>query len=64
MVVELRVVQFWSEIILVISKSRGWYQMGLHSSRLNYHYLSLVYSKRKGLKQDWFENFHFFSVEQ
>ena len=33
-VIELRVVQFWSEIIRVISKSNE------HSTQLNYHYKS------------------------
>ena len=48
MVIELRVVQFWSEIILVISnrtrailKSRVWFQTKLHSTHFNYHYESL-----------------------
>ena len=38
-VIELRVVQFWSEIILVILKSCIWFQTKLHSSsQFNYHY--------------------------
>ena len=35
-VIEPRVVQFWSEIILVIS--RLWFQPKLHSTQFNYHY--------------------------
>ena len=42
-VIEPRVVQFWSEIILVITnrtilKSRVWFQPKLHSAQFNYHY--------------------------
>ena len=45
-VIELRVKQFWSEFILVISnrtsaqilKSRVWFQTKLHSTQFNYHY--------------------------
>ena len=45
--VELRVKQFWSEIILVISarsilKSRVWFQTKLHSTQFNYHYKSTI----------------------
>ena len=32
--IELRVVQFWSEIIPVISKSRVWFQTKFHSTQL------------------------------
>ena len=45
-VIEPRVVQFWSEIILalvcarLILKSRIWFQPKLHSTQFNYHYLS------------------------
>ena len=37
-VIELRVVQFWSEIIHVILKSHVWFQPKLHSTQCNYHY--------------------------
>ena len=51
MVIELHVVQFWSEFIFVVSngtraarpsnlKSRVWFQTKLHSTQFNYHYLS------------------------
>ena len=58
-VIKPHVVQFWSEIILVISKfalwfrvrtarsfdlkSRVWFQPKLHSTQSNYHYLSNYY---------------------
>ena len=41
MVIEPRFVQFWSEIMLAIMKSRVWFQPKLHSTQFNYHYLSL-----------------------
>ena len=40
-IIEPRVVQFWSEIILMILKSRAWFLPKLHSPQFNYHYLSL-----------------------
>ena len=42
-VIEPRVVQFWSEIILVILKPRVWFQPKLHSTQFNYHYLLNCY---------------------
>ena len=56
-IIEPRVVQFWSEIILVISnrthaahcsvlKSYVWFQPKLHSTQFNYHYLSVPEEKK------------------
>ena len=42
-VIEPCVVQFWSEIILVILKPRVWFQPKLHSTQFNYHYLLNCY---------------------
>ena len=55
-VIEPRVVQFWSEIILVILKPRVWFQPKLHSTQFNYHYLLNCYVISRVLI------FHLFSV--
>ena len=39
MVIELRVMQFWSEIILVIPNHAYDFRPNLHSTQFNYHYL-------------------------
>ena len=44
-VIELRVVQFWSEILLrarSILKSRLWFQTKLHSTQFSYHFIKSI----------------------
>ena len=40
-VIEARVEQFWSEIVLVILKLRVWFQPKFHFTQFNYHYKSV-----------------------
>ena len=40
-VIEPRVEQFWSEIVLVILKLRVWFQPKFHFTQFNYHYKSV-----------------------